>query len=123
MLRKLVLPTGVIVGAVCLVPGSAAYGQLRVVQYNVSEVRTGVDTVLSAIGAEARNGIARPIDILTVEEQDTLSVDTQGIVNLLNGIYGAGTYARGTLTGGSSGGGRPAVIYNTNSVQLLGERH
>ena len=111
----------IIVGTVSLVPFSDAFGQLRVVQYNVSEVRTGLDTVLSAIGTESREGIARPIDVLTVQEQMSLTGSTQDIVNLLNGIYGAGTYARGTVTGGSTGGGRPAIIYNTQTVQLLGE--
>jgi len=124
VLRKFVLPTGVLVGAISFVP-SDAFGQLRVVQYNVSEARAGVDTVLQAIGTESRSGIARPIDILTVQEQMSLSGSTQDLVNLLNGIYGTAQnptpYARGTLQGATTGGGRPAIIYNTQTVQLLNE--
>ncbi len=78
-------------------------------------------TILEAIGSEERNGIARPADILLVQEQVSLSTTTQQLVNLLNGIYGAGVYARGTLDGATTGAGRPGVVYNTRTVVLLEE--
>lgn len=80
-----------------------------------------MDVILQAISAETTNGFARPIDVLALQEQTSVSSTTQAIVDLLNGIYGAGTYARGTLDGGTSGAGRPGLVYNTHTVQLLGE--
>ncbi len=78
-------------------------------------------TILEAIGNEERNGIVRPVDILLVQEQVSVSTTTQQLVNLLNGIYGAGVYARGTLDGATTGAGRPGVVYNTQTVVLLEE--
>ncbi len=78
-------------------------------------------TVLEALGNQAKAGFARPLDILLVQEQSTLATTTSGFVDILNGIYGAGTYARGTLQGSTTGGGRPAVIYRTSTVQLIAE--
>ncbi len=78
-------------------------GQLRVVTYNTansgdnngpSSPRSGMDVVLEAIGNESVNGIAKPVDVLLLQEQESSATTTQQIVNLLNGIYGAGTYAR-----------------------------
>jgi hypothetical protein len=44
------------------------------------------------LAGPAQVGFARPIDILTLREQQTT---IQACVDLLNGLYGAGTYARG----------------------------
>lgn len=96
--------------------------QLRIVTYNTAEDATSaLSTVLPAIGQNLRNGIAKPIDVLSLQEQTTPATTTQDIVNLLNVHYGAGTYARGVQIASSTGAGRPAIIYNTQTVQLIAE--
>ena len=108
--------------------------QLRVVTYNlaiadpegnVTTARPDTDIVLKAIGEETRNGIAKPIDVLLLQEQYLMTTSTQSVVDVLNGIYGAGTYARGNVNGATSDSmaraGRPGVIYNTQTVQLIQE--
>lgn len=106
----------------------AAHGQLRIATYNTNNYnqgqtlpRDGMATVLEALGNQARAGFARPLDILLLQEQSLLTTTTDAYVDLMNSIYGSGTYARGTLQGSTTGGGRPAVIYNTTTVQLIGE--
>lgn len=100
----------------------AAQGALRVVTYNTcGAIRVGMGTILQAIAGEERSGIVRPADILLVQEQVSVSTTTQQLVSLLNGIYGAGVYARGTLDGQTTGAGRPGVVYNTQTVVLLEE--
>ena len=116
-------------GTVFLLAASAC-GQLRIVSFNTANngdngsnisPRAGMDVVLEAIGDELVNGIARPIDILALQEQRSAASTTQQIVDLLNGIYGAGTYDRGTVNPNTFGGGRVGVIYNTQTVELLGQ--
>ena len=79
-----------------------AHAQLRIVTYNtatadpeggITTPRAGMDIVLQSIGEELRNGIAKPIDVLLLQEQYTMDITTEAFVVLLNGIYGAGTYA------------------------------
>ncbi len=97
-----------------------SFAQLRIVDYNTAgDARTGLATVLSAIGDESVAGISRKIDMLALEEQDSSATTTQAIVTLLNNKYGAGVYARATLDGGTTGAGRPGLIYNTQTVQLI----
>ncbi|MDA1178736.1 MAG: hypothetical protein O2931_08070 [Planctomycetota bacterium] len=99
------------------------YGQLRVVTYNTGpdDPRPGLQAVLQGIADEARQGFARPIDVLALQEQESSATTTQMLVELLNSIYGPGTYARGTLDVQTSGGGRPGLIFYTTSLQLLGQ--
>jgi hypothetical protein len=115
-----------------LASAESAYGQLRIVSYNTSTghnnssgqgvktARADMDIVLEAIGEESINGIARPIDVLLLQEQFSMSVSTQSFVDVLNGIYGAGTYARGVINGQTSeanqDAGRPGIVYNTTTV-------
>jgi endonuclease/exonuclease/phosphatase family metal-dependent hydrolase len=109
-----------------------ASAQLRIVNYNTASggfsgnniyPRTGMDNVLQAIGDEMTGGITRPIDVLILQEQEDPGTSTQAFVDLLNGIYGAGTYARTTvLTGPASDALHQAVIYNTNTVSLIGQK-
>ncbi|HYO26287.1 MAG TPA: hypothetical protein VEQ85_15205 [Lacipirellulaceae bacterium] len=118
----------------------SAWSQLRVVTYNTGTgqadnpatgqtARAGIGTILQAIGAEAYgpagSAFAKPIDVLLLQEQHTLAISTQSFVNVLNGIYGAGVYARGIVQGATSDpnaeAGRPGVVYNTQTVQLLEE--
>src|SRR4051812_17076127 len=80
-----------------------ALAQLRIATYNIASasnndaIGAGMSTVLSAMGSESYNGIARPLDVLTIQETTSQSTTTQQFVNMLNTIYGAGTYARGSL--------------------------
>ncbi len=100
---------------------SAVVAQLRVVSYNTAAggPNPGLATVLEAIGNETRNGIAQPIDVLALQEQARWSTTTQEIVDILNGIYGTGTYDLVRLDGSTSGAGRPGLIYNTQTVELI----
>ena len=104
------------------------YAQLRIVTYNTAThgdgqtpatPRIGMNTILEAIGNESTGGIAKPIDILLLQEQESSASSTQSFVNILNGIYGPGTYSRATVNGGSWGAGSPGMVYNTESVQLV----
>jgi len=49
--------------------------QLRIVDCNTSGARTGLNTVLAAIGVESVNGIAKPIDVLSSQQQATNGAD------------------------------------------------
>ena len=99
---------------------TVSQAQLRIADYNTGGgPRDGMATILKGIGDEARQGFSKPLDILTLEEQTSSATTTQAILDLLNGIYGPGTYARATLDVGTSGGGRPGMIYNTQTVQLI----
>ena len=65
-----------------------ANGELRIVSYNPTGRRdAGIDIVLKSIGEELRNGFAKPIDVLLLQEQNrpsqlpgpnAPSTDTQG---------------------------------------------
>jgi hypothetical protein len=107
---------------------SPARAQLRIVTYNTNNAsssssgpRADAATVFTALGDQAKAGFARPADIVLFQEHAAVATSTQAYVNLLNGIYGAGTYARGSLDGATSGGGRPTVVYKTSAVTLVGE--
>ena len=110
--------------------GSNVLGQLRIATWNTATAggdfapsfpRSSVISVLSAIGQEEVNGIARPIDVLLLQEQATLTQTTQAIVDSLNRVYGEGTYTRGIVSGRTNGGGRNAIVYNTHTVELIEE--
>ena len=117
------------IALVCLTAGAGtADAQLRIVQYNVNNSdpdqtgpRTGMDTVLSAINASAKGGFARPIDLLVLEEANSVSTTGAAYASLLNTITGGTTYARSTVDGSSTGSGRPIAVYNSASLQLIGE--
>lgn len=104
-----------------------ALAQLRAVTYNTTGApRTGMDIVLTAIGEEVRNGIAKPIDILLLQEQsnplvgaNNPSPDTQQYVSLLNGIYNdpGVTYAMGNRSG--SGDTTQTIVYRTQTIQTI----
>jgi endonuclease/exonuclease/phosphatase family metal-dependent hydrolase len=114
------LPVGALAFLLCWLGCIPALAQLRVVSYNTTGgPRAGLDTVLAAISSDAANGFAKPPDVFALQEQSASASTTQGIVDLLNGMFGAGTYARATLDGATSGAGRPGLIYNTTTVQLI----
>ena len=85
---------------------------LRVVAYNIDADTSptigamggpisgpGIETVLQAIGNATLGGNAQPIDVLALEELAAAPFRTidnaamNGVLNKLNAIYGAGTYA------------------------------
>lgn len=115
------------VGLAC----SSVTAQLRVVTYNTANgsfpgndifPRSGMDLVLEAIGSEETNGFAKPIDALILQEQADPATTTQAFVNLLNDIYGPGTYARSNVVSGPGFSSlHQSLIYNTNSVELIEE--
>lgn len=94
--------------------------QLRIVSWNTAGgPREGIGDILAAIGNESVNGVSRPIDVLSLQEQSSFITTTQAIVDELNAIYGAGTYVQGLVDGDTSGAGRPGLIYNIQTVALL----
>lgn len=107
--------------------GQVAIAQLRVVSYNTASpntARLGSSTVLEAIGSEVVNGFSKPIDVLLLQEQGSVSVSTQSFVDILNDLYDPverTLYARGVKQGATSGAGRPGIVYNTETVQLIAE--
>jgi hypothetical protein len=109
-----------------------AHGQIRIATYNiaadvngVTTPNAGTDTVLGGIGNEVVNGFARPLDILTLEETTSNSQTVQPIVNSLNNLYGAGTYAMSPFQATeiandpTTGNGPNALAYNTHTLQLI----
>jgi endonuclease/exonuclease/phosphatase family metal-dependent hydrolase len=111
----------------------SAHAQLRMVTYNTRGAPgTGMDIVLKSIGEEQRNGIAKPIDVLMLQETSRASglPDTQGFVNLLNSMYAGQTYngepityARGNATGNVSFSDdtSQSLVYRVQTVQLISE--
>ncbi len=107
---------------VLLVLCAGCFGALRIATYNIANgvIRTGLDTVLEAIGAENVNGIERPVDILALQEQSSPSTTTESIRGILNTIYQTNVYQRST-TSPSGAGGMSTVVYNSSTVVLLDE--
>ncbi len=130
-----------LLGCICWAcADSCAQAQLRIVGYNTATANTasnaftarpGADTVLEAIGSENVGGIAKPIDVLLLQEQHFMATSTQSFVDLLNDIYdpiNRTMYARSNLNGTASSdffldgdGGRPGLVYNTQTVDLINE--
>lgn len=100
----------------------SATAQLRIVDYNTGgAARPSLSTVLAAMGAESVNGIAKAPDVFTLQEQGSSATTTQAIVEMLNDLYGTGTYSRATEDGGTSGGGRVGLIFNSRTTQLIAQ--
>src|SRR5579871_3546383 len=121
-----------IVFLAAMVAARAASGDfVRVATYNIESdtggvtgPRAGMSTVLKGIGDETVNGVQRPLDILALQETTSNTATVDPIVAQLNAIYGSGVYARSsyqaTQSGSASSGNGPnAVIYNTQSLQLI----
>jgi hypothetical protein len=100
---------------------------LRIANYNLAASgddgipRTGLITLLEAFGNEVYNSISRAVDLFIFQEVKSQLTTTQYIVDQLNGVYGTGTYGRGSVNGNSTGAGTLGVAYNTNTLQLLSE--
>ncbi len=85
----------VLLGVIAWLGAAQAQAQLRICNYNVNasdssltSPRPGVDTILAAIGSSARGGFSRPIDVLVLEEANTVGTTGVQFANLLNTIYG-----------------------------------
>lgn len=97
---------------------------------NAADGTYAVPNIVAGIQAmAARNlaGNAQPIDVLSLQELydsgASPSVTLTSIVNSLNTIYGAGTYAYdtnvGDNTGFATGNGPNGLVYNTKTIKLL----
>ncbi len=95
---------------------------LRIATYNIAlgEIRPGLDTVLQAICQETYQGYSQPLDILLLQEQDSVQSTTQAIVDIINRIMPSVNYRR-SQTNGTGPGGTMAVVYNPQTVTLLDE--
>ncbi len=119
-----------------LAGAAPAAAQLRIVDYNTKTgenpgqqtARPEITTVLQAIGLQSAMGIAKPIDILLLQEQFSPGVTTQSFVDVLNNLYdpiNKTMYARSTLDALTSDfmhrAGGPGMVYNTQTVEKIEE--
>jgi hypothetical protein len=102
-----------------------AGGYFRLAEYNIasstSSPASGLNTILQGIGDEHVNGVTQSIDLLALQEVQSQATTSQAVVNLMNGLYGAGIYQHGSLDGGTSGSGTQGIVYNHLTLQLLSE--
>lgn len=102
-----------------------AGGYFRLAEYNIasstSSPASGLNTIIQGIGDEHVNGVTQPIDLLALQEVQSQATTSQAVVNLMNGLYGAGIYQHGSLDGGTSGSGTQGIVYNHLTLQLLSE--
>ncbi|MGH7176773.1 MAG: endonuclease/exonuclease/phosphatase family protein [Tepidisphaeraceae bacterium] len=123
-------------GALCLITlglcVAPVRGQIRVVSYNTETAfntngnpNAGLQNVLSGMGTESVNGIAKRIDILCLQEQNnSTGTTTSQILTMMNNLYGAGTYAKSTLIGNSTTPptiDSAALIWDTTKFSLVQE--
>jgi len=116
-------------------PAAAAHAQLRIVTLNgansgsaTAGPRVGMGSILGAIGATVSDdptlagntGIAKPIDVLCLQEARSAATTGAGYAQLLNQLYNTNTYKFGTLDGDSTGSGTQAIVYNSAAVTLVG---
>src|SRR3954468_8446674 len=73
-----------------------AAGYFRIAEYNIassmSAPASGLNTILQGIGSEHLNGVTQPIDLLALQEVESQATASKAVVNLMNGLYGAGVY-------------------------------
>lgn len=108
---------------------ASATAQLRIVSYNVNNSdpaafgpRTGMDAVFRGMNASAKGGFARAIDVLILEEAESVATTGTAYAALLNTVTAGTSYQRSTVDAGSTGSGRPIAIYNSSSVSLIAEK-
>ncbi|WP_146591239.1 endonuclease/exonuclease/phosphatase family protein [Posidoniimonas polymericola] len=115
------MPLPIRVVLLLLLAPTSLLAQLRIATWNTNGgARDGMSEVLSAIGIEEVNGFAKPLDVLSLQEQS--GSETNTILALLNHLYGAGVYAAAPtpIDAVTAGGGLPGLIYNTQTIDLLG---
>ena len=106
----------------CLVQG-AVHAQLRIVSYNtLDNPRNATDdgyfnTIFDAISTKDTNGIAKRVDVMTVQEQTTFSGTStaERMADLLNTLHGVTSY-EADLTG--TGGDLVGIVYDSSTVSL-----
>lgn len=111
---------------------SPAWGQIRIATYNTKTAfnangnpNPGLQNVLQGIGNESVNGVAKRLDLLCLQEQNNNSgTTTSQILTMMNSLYGAGTYAKGSFVSGATSGGNTdssALIYDQTKFTLVQE--
>ena len=116
---------------VAVLAGGARGKTLRIVSYNIDCEDRGSDgnitnsmhslpTVVQAIGLHHLGTNAQPMDVMSCEELNSMTLSN--FVVQLNLIYGAGTYTYDKTTDPNTGGGPDGIIYRTNSVQVVSAR-
>ncbi|MBU6222124.1 MAG: hypothetical protein KGR24_05165 [Planctomycetes bacterium] len=125
-MRPLLALTAVVVS---LAWAAAAQAQLRIVNYNVNNSdpaafgpRAGMDAVFRGMNASAKGGFARPIDVLILEEAESVATTGTAYAALLNSVTSGTSYLRSTVDAGSTGSGRPIAVYNSAAVTLVAEK-
>lgn len=107
-------------GVLLLTISSNCSGVIRIVTYNLNSgvVRTGFEDIIEEIGVTSKNGIAKPVDILLLQEMSSSGVNL--VRDKLNTLYAGDpdyVYASiGVLSNSDSG-----AVYNTQSVIFLGQ--
>lgn len=109
--------------------GGAAHAQLRIVTYNVNNSdpaafrpRTGMNTVFQGMHASAKGGFARPVDVLLLQEAESVATTGTAYAALLNTVTSGTSYRRSAVDADTAGSGRPIAIYNSASVTLVAEK-
>src|SRR5688572_4408934 len=133
---RVALAAAAIVGSV----SSSAWAQLRVVTLNASNSNGNtpfapaprnpwMQRILTAIGSTVSDdptipgtsGITRPIDVLALQEVHSPTGTSQHYALLLNSIYPGANYQYAVMDGATTGAGTQGLVYNANTVQLMGE--
>lgn len=100
-------------------------GYFRVVSYNIASSngppRSGLETLLAGIGAEPVAGRSEVIDLIALQEVQSQATTTAAVAALLNNQYGTNAFKSGTVNGNSMGSGTLGVVFNSLTLQLLGE--
>lgn len=106
-----------------------APAQIRVVSYNTldkpvsSTDESQFDTIFSAIAATDRNGIAKRVDVLSLQEQRRQLVGGQvldtseNIATRLNATHGVTSYESRIIGAGTD---RISIVFDNSTVELLG---
>jgi hypothetical protein len=112
--------------------GDASWAQLRIVSFNtanagVATPRTGMDLILQAIATTVSDdpnlpgntGIAKPIDVLAIQESAGWATTGVAYASLLNTLVPGANYQVAQLDGASTGAGTQTLVFNANSVGLI----
>ena len=105
--------------------------RLRIATYNMSAdsgsttALPGFTEALEGIGQESVGGFARPVDLLALQETTSNALSVAPVVAALNTYYGgvavyaAASYQATQFGDPSAGNGPNAVIYDTNTLNLI----
>lgn len=123
-----------ICAAAIVAASTTALGQLRIVSMNASNSsaatanpRAAMSAILSSIGdavsddptLPGNTGIAKPIDILCLQEANSYQTTGVGYANLLMQLYPGSEYRAVELNGATTGSGTQVLIYR-DSVSFVG---